>query len=87
MTLRGFSCILNQDKIYGSASECVGSPFRVSIRIDGLKCHSKRGKKSMIQTIVLPLLFLVASVGGPSTLFGSLRSISGSKEHGKMHHP
>ena len=26
MTLRGFSCILNQDKIYGSASECDG-PF------------------------------------------------------------
>ena len=24
MTLRGFSCILNQDKIYGSASECDG---------------------------------------------------------------
>ena len=26
MTLRGFSCILNQDKIYGFASECDG-PF------------------------------------------------------------
>ena len=24
MTLREFSCILNQDKIYGSASECDG---------------------------------------------------------------